>query len=54
MHRVRHGRSNNEGWIDEQDYRRDDPTPLLAIVGDSYIEAQMVPYADTMQARLGR
>ena len=53
MHRVRHGRSNNEGWIDDQDYRRDDPTPLLAIVGDSYIEAQMVPYADTMQARLG-
>ncbi len=54
MHRVRHGRSNNQGWIDDQDYRRDDPTPLLAIVGDSYIEAQMVPYADTMQARLGR
>jgi hypothetical protein len=54
MHRVRHGRSNNEGWIDDQDYRRDDPTPLLAIVGDSYIEAQMVPYADTMQVRLGR
>ena len=54
MHRVRYGRSNNEGWIDDQDYRRDDPTPLLTIVGDSYIEAQMVPYADTMQARLGR
>jgi hypothetical protein len=54
MHRVRHGRSNNAGWIDEQDYRRDDPTPLLAIVGDSYIEAQMVPYSDTMQARLRR
>jgi hypothetical protein len=54
MHRVRYGRSNNEGWIDDQDYWRDDPMPLLAIIGDSYIEAQMVPYAETMQARLGR
>ena len=52
MHRVRRGRSNNMGWIDDQDYRRDDPTPLLAIIGDSFIEGLMVPYADTMQARL--
>ena len=52
MERVRRGRSNNMGWIDGQDYRRDDPTPLLAVIGDSYIEGLMVPETETMQARL--
>ena len=54
MHRVRRGRSNNAGWINEQDYRRNDPTPLLAVVGDSFIEALMVPDEETMQSRLAR
>jgi hypothetical protein len=46
------GRVNNTGWVDQQDYTRDDPRPLIAVVGDSYVEAQMVPYAETMQGRL--
>ena len=54
MERVRRGRANNEGWIDAQDYRRDDPSPLLAVIGDSYVEGLMVPEADTVQARLAR
>jgi hypothetical protein len=54
MHRVRRGRSNNAGFINPQDYRRDETTPLLAVVGDSYIEALMVPEAETLQARLAR
>jgi hypothetical protein len=49
---VNRGRVNNAGFVNDQDYRMDDETPLLAVVGDSYIEALMVPYAGTVQARL--
>ena len=51
---VNRGRVNNAGFVNDQDYRRDDRQPLLAIVGDSFIEAFMVPYADTVQGRLAR
>jgi hypothetical protein len=43
---------NNEGFVNDQDYATDGPRPLLAIVGDSYIEAAMVPYRETTQGRL--
>jgi hypothetical protein len=46
------GRINNAGFVNDQDYRTDDPTPLIAVVGDSYIEAFMVPFRETMQGRL--
>jgi hypothetical protein len=49
---VVRGRVNNAGWVNDQDYARADPTPLIAVIGDSYIEAQMVPYAETLQGRL--
>ncbi|HUI34901.1 MAG TPA: hypothetical protein VLX67_05215 [Stellaceae bacterium] len=49
---VVHGRVNNTGWVNEQDYTRDGKLPLIAVIGDSYIEAQMVPYAQTLQGRL--
>ena len=49
---VVRGRVNTAGWVNDQDYTRDDPRPLIAIVGDSFIEAQMVPYAETLQGRL--
>jgi hypothetical protein len=49
---VNRGRVNNAGWVNDQDYRKDNAMPLVAVVGDSFIEAQMVPYAETMQARL--
>ena len=54
LQNVNRGRVNNAGWVNDQDYRKDDATPLLAVVGDSFIEAQMVPYAETMQARLAK
>ena len=54
LQNVNRGRVNNAGWVNDQDYRKDDVTPLLAVVGDSFIEAQMVPYAETMQARLAK
>ena len=51
---VNRGRVNNAGFINDQDYRRDDRRPLLSIIGDSFIEAFMVPYADTAQGRVAR
>ncbi len=51
---VNKGRINNDGWVNDQDYASDDRTPLVAVVGDSYIEAAMVPYAQTAQGRLAR
>jgi hypothetical protein len=52
LQHVNRGRVNNAGWVNDQDYRKDDPQPLVAVIGDSYIEAQIVPYQQTMQARL--
>jgi hypothetical protein len=51
MHNVVHGRVNNAGFVNDQDYARDGP-PLIAVVGDSFIEAQMVRYAESLQGRL--
>jgi hypothetical protein len=45
---------NNDGFVNNIDYDRTQSSPLLAIVGDSYIEAAMVPYAETVQGRLAR
>src|SRR5437763_14488872 len=51
MHNVVHGRVNNAGFVNVQDDVRDGP-PLIAVIGDSFIEAQMVPYAESVQGRL--
>jgi hypothetical protein len=51
---VNRGRINNAGFVNDQDYRRQDPKPLLAVVGDSFIEARMVPYRETLQGRLAK
>jgi hypothetical protein len=45
---------NGDGFVNDQEYVAADGKPLLAIVGDSFIEAQMVPYGDTVQGRLAR
>jgi hypothetical protein len=45
-------RINNVGFVNDQNYRVDDPRPLLAIIGDSYVEAFMVPTHETLHARL--
>lgn len=47
-------RTNAAGFVSDQEYRAADPAPLLALVGDSYVEALMVPYAETVQARLAQ
>ena len=52
LHLVNHGWVNNAGMVNDQDYTLDGETPLLAVIGDSYIEAMMVPYDATLQGRL--
>jgi hypothetical protein len=49
---VNRGRTNNAGYVSDIDYDRDDRRPLLAVIGDSYVEALMVPWRETVQARL--
>ena len=51
---VNHRRVNNAGWVNNQDYREQDVPPLLAVIGDSYIEAKMVPYEKTVYGRLAK
>ena len=51
---VNRRRVNNAGWVNDQHYRQQDETPLLAVIGDSYIEALMVPYDKTLYGRLAR
>ena len=43
---------NNAGFVSDADYDPDAPGPLLAVVGDSYVEAAMVPFRRTCAGRL--
>ena len=43
---------NNFGFVNTQDYDTASATPLLAVVGDSYVEAPMVPFEETYGGRL--
>ena len=52
MKLVNYAHINNAGFFNDQNYQEDDKTPLLAVIGDSYIEATMVPYAATLHGRL--
>lgn len=49
---VVHGRTNAQGWLADYDYDPDAKTPLVAVVGDSYMEALRVPFAETVTGRL--
>jgi hypothetical protein len=49
---VNRGHVNNAGFVNDQDYVKSPTPPLLAVVGDSFIEAAMVPYPRTVQGRL--
>ena len=49
---VVRGRTNAQGWIADYDYDAKAATPLVAVVGDSYVEALRVPFADTVTGRL--
>ena len=45
---------NNFGFVNDQDYDASLATPLLAVVGDSFVEAAQVPYAQSVHGRLAR
>lgn len=49
---VNHVRTNNYGFINDHDYDPRLTTPLLAVIGDSFVEAVMVPFPQTGVARL--
>ncbi|MDC0336357.1 hypothetical protein OAN24_05645 [Pseudodesulfovibrio sp.] len=44
--------SNNYGFINDLDYDPKGREPLIAVIGDSYVEATMVPYKETLHGRL--
>jgi hypothetical protein len=48
---VNRGRINNDGFVNDENYAVNDPRPLLAVVGDSYVEAAMVPNEKTFYRR---
>src|SRR5437016_2025675 len=50
---VNSGRINNYGFVNDQDYTKYDNRPLI-VIGDSFVEAMMVPYEQTLQGRLAR
>jgi hypothetical protein len=45
---------NNDGFVNDRDYDASAKTPLLAVIGDSFIEAGMVPFRDTVGGRLAK
>ena len=49
---VNHVRTNNYGFVNEHDYDASLSSPLMAVIGDSFVEAVMVPFAQTGVARL--
>jgi len=40
---VNRGHVNNDGFVNNENYDQSDARPLLAVIGDSYVEAAMVP-----------
>ena len=53
MARSTQNRVNNDGFVHDHDYRVDKDRKSAAIIGDSYVEALMLPHAKTLQGHLG-
>ncbi len=45
-------KTNNYGFISHRDYDANASSPLIAVIGDSYIEAARIPWKETAAARL--
>jgi len=43
---------NNEGFVNDNDYSSADPRPLIAVIGDSYIESMHVKHSESVQGCL--
>lgn len=48
------GHINNDGFVNNQDYAVADKPPLVAVIGDSFVEAAMVPYSQTFHGLLSQ
>jgi hypothetical protein len=48
------GHVNNDGWVNNQDYRVSEYPPLVAVIGDSQVEAEMMPYSQTFHGLLAK
>jgi hypothetical protein len=46
------GRTNAQGFVADYDYDPRSETPLVAVVGDSFMEALRVPFRETLTGRL--
>lgn len=46
--------SNNYGFLNDQDYIKDETSPLMAIIGDSYVQANQVENSLTMHGLLAK
>lgn len=49
---VAHKRTNAQGFVADYDYDASATTPLVAIAGDSFIEALLVPFGESLTGRL--
>lgn len=49
---VNRQRVNRQGFANRYDYDAPAATPVLAVVGDSFIQASMVPFDETLHGRL--
>ncbi len=45
---------NNYGFVNDQDYDPEAENPLIAVIGDSFVAALMVPNQDTFYGRLSK
>src|SRR5215470_8663105 len=48
------GHVNNDGWVNNQDDRVSEYPPLVAVIGDSQVEAEMMPYSQTFHGLLAK
>jgi len=49
---VNKGHINNEGFINDNDYEQSADLPVMAVIGDSYVEASMIPFPQSIAGRL--
>ena len=49
---INYNRTNNFGFVNDLNYDSASSEPLLALIGDSFIQALMVPWKETVSGRL--
>ena len=52
FHMTNKNKVNNAGFVNDVDYDKAAETPLISVIGDSYVEALMVPHPETLQGLL--